>query len=59
MALESDLVTATAVNAVECLDLVRQYRVTGVPKTVVNGMVEIFGVPQEEEFVRTVVGFQN
>jgi hypothetical protein len=59
MALESDLVTATAVNAVECPDLVPQYRVTGVPKTVVNGMVEIFGVPPEEEFVRTVVGFQN
>ena len=56
MALESDLVTATAVSAVEFPDLVRQYRVTGVPKTVVNGTVEILGVLSEEEFVRAALG---
>jgi len=56
MAVESDRVTATAVSAVEFPDLVRQYRVTGVPKTVVNGTVEIFGVLPEEEFVREAVG---
>lgn len=59
MALESDLVTATAVSVIEFPDLVRQYRVTGVPKTVVNEVVEILGVLPEEEFVKTVVGFQN
>jgi len=55
MAFESDLVTAAAVSAVEFPDLVRQYRVTGVPKTVVNGTTEIFGALPEEEFVKSVL----
>ena len=56
MAFESDLVTAAAVSAVEFPDLVRQYRVTGVPKTVVNGTVEILGVMEEEAFVTRAIG---
>jgi hypothetical protein len=52
MAFESDLVTATSVNAMEFPDLVRTYRVTGVPKTVVNETGEILGALPEEEFVR-------
>lgn len=55
MAFESDLVTAAAVSAVEFPDLARQYRVTGVPKTVVNGTVEILGVLPEGEFIRSVL----
>ena len=37
------------------MDLSRQYRVTGVPKTVVNGTIEILGAVPEETFVRTVL----
>jgi hypothetical protein len=55
MAVESDLVTATAVSALEFPDLVRQYRVTGVPKTVVNGTVEILGVLSEDEFISAAI----
>jgi hypothetical protein len=30
--------------------------VTGVPKTVVNGTIEMLGAVPEDQFVRTVVG---
>jgi|TARA_B110000263_G_scaffold237003_1_gene236878 predicted DsbA family dithiol-disulfide isomerase len=39
------------VAAIEYPDLVRQYRVTGVPKTVVNDRVEILGAEPEASFV--------
>ncbi len=55
MALASPHVTAAAVAAVEYPDLVRQYRVTGVPKTVINGRVEILGAVPEAAFVSQVV----
>ena len=55
MAMESAHVTATCVEATEFIDLSRQYRVTGVPKTVVNGEVEILGALPEDAFVRSVV----
>jgi hypothetical protein len=48
-------VTAACVEATEFMDLSRKYRVTGVPKTIVNGTVEIIGAVPEELFVRTVV----
>ena len=51
MALESPLVTAWAVSATEFADLVRRYRVTGVPKTVVNDRNEILGAMPEDMFV--------
>ena len=54
MAFESDQITATSVNAVEFPDLVRKYRVTGVPKTVVNKTIEILGALPEDEFVREI-----
>ena len=50
MAVESPHVTATCVEATEFPDLARQYRVTGVPKTVA-GSVEILGALPEAEFV--------
>jgi hypothetical protein len=41
MAFESPQVTAACVEATEFMDLSRKYRVTGVPKTIINGTVEI------------------
>ena len=55
MALFSPQITASAVAAVEYPDLVRQYRVTGVPKTVVNDRVEILGAVPETAFVSQVL----
>jgi predicted DsbA family dithiol-disulfide isomerase len=46
-------VTATAVEATEFMDLSRKYRVTGVPKTIVNDTIEILGALPEEQFVET------
>ena len=37
------------------MDLSRQYHVTGVPKTIVNGTVEILGAVPEDAFVRAVI----
>jgi predicted DsbA family dithiol-disulfide isomerase len=51
MALASDHIRATVVEATEFPDLSRQYRVTGVPKTIVNGKTEILGAVPEETFV--------
>ena len=52
MALESPHITAVAVDATEYPDLVHRYRISGVPKTVVNDRVEILGALPEEMFVR-------
>jgi glutaredoxin-like protein len=56
MAVESTLIRATCVEATEFLDLAARYRVTGVPKTVVNGTIEMLGALPEGVFVRTAVG---
>jgi glutaredoxin-like protein len=55
MAMVNPLITATCVEATEFMDLSRQYRVTGVPKTVVNGEIEIMGAMPEDDFVRAVL----
>jgi predicted DsbA family dithiol-disulfide isomerase len=55
MALVSPHITASAVAAVEYPDLVRQYRVTGVPKTVVNDRIEIMGAAPEASFISQVL----
>jgi len=55
-AFECDLVTAAAVVATEFPDLVREHHVTGVPKIVVNGTVEILGAVEEEELIERLVG---
>jgi glutaredoxin-like protein len=53
-------VTSYAVEATEYPDLARRYRVTGVPKTIVNGRVEILGAVPEETFVEhTLAGFHE
>lgn len=55
MAIESPHITATCVEATEFIDLSRQFRVTGVPKTIINGTTEILGAVPEDSFVRTAV----
>lgn len=47
--------TAAAVSAVEFPDLVRRFRITGVPKTIVNESADILGAVPEGQFVETVV----
>ena len=56
MAVESPLIRATCVEATEFLDLAQRYRVTGVPKTIVDGTIEMLGALPESVFVRTAVG---
>jgi len=51
MAFANANITAVAVEATEFPDLARKYRVSGVPKTVVNDEVEILGALPEEMFV--------
>ena len=55
LAVESPHITASCVEATEFMDLSRKYRVTGVPKTVINEAVEILGAVPEDAFVRSVV----
>jgi hypothetical protein len=52
MAFASPHITADAIEATEFMELTRKYRVTGVPKTIVNDEVEILGGLPEEDFVR-------
>jgi predicted DsbA family dithiol-disulfide isomerase len=51
MAFANPRITAVAVEATEFPDLARRYRVTGVPKTVVNDGIEIMGALPQDEFV--------
>jgi glutaredoxin-like protein len=59
MARESPLIRATCVEATEFMDLSRKFRVTGVPKTVVNEATEILGALPEDQFVRTALGMHE
>jgi glutaredoxin-like protein len=59
MAVESPNISATCVEASEFHDLSRQYRVTGVPKTVSSGGAEILGAVPEEQFVRGILEAQT
>jgi glutaredoxin-like protein len=54
MAVESLLVRATAIDATEYPDLVRQYNVNGVPKTVINETVGIVGVASEDDLIAAI-----
>jgi predicted DsbA family dithiol-disulfide isomerase len=55
MAAASPRITTSVVEATEFPELVRQYRVTGVPKTVVDDHVEILGAQPEEVFVQQML----
>ena len=59
MAFANPHITATTVVATEFYDLARQFRVTGVPKTVVNGDIEILGAQPEGLFVRTALALES
>ena len=59
MAVESPNISATCVEASEFHDLSRQYRVTGVPKTVSSGGAEILGALPEDEFVKGIFDGQQ
>ena len=55
MAYANPHITADAVDAQEFMDLSRRYRITGVPKTIVNDTVEILGGLPESDFVDAVL----
>ena len=59
MAVENPNISATCVEASEFHDLSRQYRVTGVPKTVTSAGAEILGALPEEQFVHGILEGQN
>jgi len=57
MAVASPHIRATCVEATEFMDLAQKYRVTGVPKTIVEGTdIEILGAVPEDAFVAAVLG---
>ena len=49
-------ITAFAVEATEFPDLARKYRITGVPKTVVNDQIEILGGIPQDDFIQQALG---
>ncbi len=55
MAAASPHITSAAIDAIEFMDLSRRFHVSGVPKTIVNGTVEILGALPEEAFVRAAL----
>jgi predicted DsbA family dithiol-disulfide isomerase len=59
MAIENPQIRATCVEATEFMDLARKYRVTGVPKTIVNETIEILGAVPEDVFVKTALGVSD
>jgi hypothetical protein len=56
MAVESEQVSASIVGAAEFPEDVRKYRISGVPKTVVNDSVEILGAQPESIYVSEALG---
>ncbi len=55
MAYANPHITADAVDAQEFMELSRRYRITGVPKTIVNDTGEILGGLPEPDFVEAVL----
>ena len=56
LAFASPLVTTTTVQATEFYDLAREYRVSGVPKTVASNGNEVLGALPEAQFVAGLLG---
>ena len=56
MAFASSHITAYAVEATEFPDLARRYRVSAVPKTIVNEDIEVLGALPEPAFVDQALG---
>jgi glutaredoxin-like protein len=59
MAAANPNISATTVQATEFYDLASRFRVTGVPKTVVNEQIEILGALPEPEFVRAALSIED
>jgi predicted DsbA family dithiol-disulfide isomerase len=59
MAFANPHITSHAIEATEFMDLARKYRVTGVPKTIVNDSVEIMGALPEDMFVRAALQIEE
>ena len=55
MAYANPHITADAVDAQEFMELSRRYRITGVPKTIVNDTIEVLGGLPEADFVDAVL----
>ena len=55
MAFVNPNITSHAIEAMEFMELSRKFRVTGVPKTIVNDTVEIMGALPEDMFVRAAL----
>jgi len=55
MAVASDRVSSTTIEATEFPDLSRAYRVMAVPKIVINDRVEFEGALPEPEFLEAVL----
>ena len=55
MAVASDRVRATAIEATEFPDLSRAYRVMAVPKVIINERVQFEGALPEREFLAAVL----
>ncbi len=55
MAMESDKITAEAIEATEFPDLAQRYRVMAVPRTVINDQAVIEGAMPESMFVRRII----
>ena len=55
MAIASDRVTATAIEAPEFPDMAQAYQVSGVPKIVINDRVEFMGALPESQFLDAVL----
>ena len=55
MAVASDRVRATAIEATEFPDLSRAYRVSAVPKIVMNDRVQFEGALPEAQFLAAVL----
>lgn len=55
MAIASERVTATAIEATEFPDLARAYQVYGVPKIVINERVQFEGAVPEPQFLDAVM----
>jgi len=54
-ALESDWISADAVEASEFPHLVQKYQVMGVPKTVINEKISIEGALPEGAFIQEIL----
>jgi hypothetical protein len=55
MAAANPHITADAIEATEFMELSRKYRVSAVPKTIVNETIEILGGLPEQDFVKAAL----